>query len=494
MSASTPSPSSSPSPSPSPRTELRAQADVASWLAAGLVLRRVPGEAEDDVTVAGSILACASELATMPPPGVIADVATLLGGARPQLEPPAGAGEALKQALRAYDDDVLGRLVQTPRFDDVLAAYAHLPATQRPQAIALVVGALCERAGFAGLSVNPATLRRALARPREERETTGRAELRSAATANRLAEAYQRLARGARQSRALVDDREVFAIDHLQVLGSFARRMAADHIGAAAEELTRTLPRRLPAGRQQRGARDTQLADEDTYPAGGFTAITPGGSSANIENLVSSELVYMEDHQAVDLFTLRYVEGELLFYTRDESVFRRHRHLITFLLGTDLDDARVKDPDVPWQRLVLALGLLVAAIRWLTDQLGHEALAVRLAFPPRRLVEERELVALLLEGEITSGIVQVVEEPAGAAIRAAEAAGATAISDLVLVSLGPVPPLPRGQRALHLSLAAAWPAAYELAPRRGTPLPPEPGTDAWTEWGEVAEDLLRWLV
>ncbi len=474
------------------RTELRTQADVASWLAAGLCLRRVHGETEDDVTVGGSILACASELATMPPPGVIADVATLLGGARPQVEPPQGADEGLKIALRAYDDDVLGRLVQTPRFDDVLAAYAHLPPTQRPQAIALVVGALCERAGFAGLSVNPATLRRALARPREERETTGRAELRSAQTAGRLAEAYRRLARGARQSRALVDDREVFAIDHLQVLGSYARRLAADHIAAAAEALARTLPRRLPANRQQRGARDTQLADEDTYPAGGFTAITPGGSSANIENLVSSELVYMEDHQAVDLFTLRYVEGELLFYTRDDSVFRRHRHLITFLLGNDLDDARVKDPDVPWQRLVLGFGLLVAAIRWLTDQLGHEALQVRLSFPPRMLAEERELVTLLLEGEITSGIVQVVEEAPEAAILVAVAAANTAISDLVVVSLGPVPALPKGQRALHLSLAAAAPAAYELAPRLG--VSPEPAPDPWTEWGETAEDLLRWLI
>jgi len=477
---------------PPPRTELRAQADVASWLAAGLSLRRVHGEPEDDVTVAGSIMACASELATMPPPGVIADVATLLGGARPQIEPPHGADEALKIALRAYDDDVLGRLVQTPRFDDVLAAYAHLPPTQRPLAIALVVGALCERAAFAGLSVNPATLRRALARPREEREATGRAELRSAQTAGRLAEAYQRLARGARQSRALVDDREVFAIDHLQVLGSYARRLAADHIAAAAEELARALPRRLPASRRQRGAADTQLAAEDTYPAGGFTAITPGGSSANIENLVSSELVYMEDHQAVDLFTLRYVEGELLFYTRDESVFRRHRHLITFLLGNDLDDARVKDPDVPWQRLVLGFGLLVAAIRWLTDQLGHEALQVRLSFPPKLLAEERELVSLLLEGEIKSGIVQVVEEAPEAGILVAAAAGNTAISDLVVVSLGPVPVLPKAQRALHLSLAAVAPAAAELAPRRA--VAPEPGADSWTEWGEVTEDLLRWLI
>ena len=476
-----------------PRTELRAQADVTSWLAAGLCLRRVAGEAEDDAAaVTRSIVMCAEELAAMPPPGVIADVAMLLGGARPQLPPPQGGDEGLRVALRAYDDDVLGRLIQTPRFDDVLAAYAHLPANLRPQAIALVVGALCERAAFAGLSVNPATLRRALLRPREEREAMGRAELRSPAMAGRLAEAYRQLARGARQSRALVDDREVFAIDHLQVLGSFARRMAADHIAAAAEALARTLPRRLPASRQQRGARDTQLADEDTYPAGGFTAITPGGSSANIENLVSSELVYMEDHGVVDLFTLRYVEGELLFYTRDDSVFRRHRHLITFLLGPDLDDARVKDPDVPWQRLVLGLGLLVAAVRWLTDQLGHEALAVRLAFPPKLLAEERALVSLLLEGEIESGIVQIVEEPAESAVLVAAAAANTAISDLVVVSLGAAPALPRGQRALHLSLAAAWPAAYELAPRRGEA--PEPGPDAWTEWGEVAEDLLRWLI
>jgi hypothetical protein len=123
------------------------------------------------------------------------------------------AGRLFKAALRAYDDDVLGRLVQTPRFDDVLAAYAHLPATQRPQAIALAVGALLERAGFTGLSVNPATLRRALARPREERDATGRAELRGELVPGRLAEAYLRRARGARQSRVLVDDREVFAID-----------------------------------------------------------------------------------------------------------------------------------------------------------------------------------------------------------------------------------------------------------------------------------------
>lgn len=472
-------------------TELRAHADVASWLAAGLCLRRVTGD-EDDATIASSILACGAELAALPPPGVIADIAMLLGGARPALDPSPVPDESLRAALRAYDDDVLGRLVQTARFDDALAAYAHLPAQQRPHAIALVVGALCERARFAGVSVSSAALRRALARPRDELAAKGHDELRAGA-GGRLADAYQRLARGARQSRALVDDREVFAIDHLEVLGSFARRLAADHIAAAAEALARTLPRRLPANRQHRGVHDTQLADDHTYPAGGFTAITPGGSSANIENLVSSELVYMEDDEIIDLFALRYVESELLFYTRDDSVFRRHRHLITFALGADLDDARVKDPGVPWQRLVLGLGLLVAAIRWLTDQLGHEALAIRLAFPPGKLVEERELVALLLEGEITSGTVQVVEEASESAVLVGAAAAHTAICDLVIVSLGAAPALPKGQRALQLSLAGAAPATYEIAPARAAVPAPAADTDAWTEWTEVAEDLLRWL-
>ena len=473
--------------------ELRAQADVAGWLAAGLCVRRVGGEPDDDVAVAGAILACASELAALPPPGVIADVATLLGGARVEA-PPAVADEALRGALRAYDDDVLGRLAGTARIDDVLAAYAHLPAAQRPQAIALVVGALCARAGFAGVAVSPAALRRALARPRAERE---RAAPRRCATAARrqAGRGYLRLARGARQSRALVDDRDVFALDHLGVLGSFGRRLAADHLGAAAEALARALPRRLPPGRA-RGARDTQLTDEDTYPAGGFTAITPGGSSANLENLVSSELMFMDDAGAapggVDLFTLRYVEGELLFYTRDDSVFRRHRHVITFALGPDLDDARVKDRGVPWQRLVLALGLLVAAIRWLTQQLGHEALTIRLAFPPALLAEERELVALLLEPELRAGTVVVAEEPWDAAVAGAAAAERAALSDLVVVSLGAPPALPSTLRALHLSLAGAAPAAYELQPRAA--VTPDPDPDPWREWREVAEDLLRWLV
>jgi len=468
--------------------ELRTQADVAAWLAAGLALRRVLTE-DDDHIVAQAIGACANELAALPPPGMIADVAVLLGGARLPLSTPITGDDSLRSAIRAYDDDVLARLVTNARFDDVLAAFAHLPIGDRAVATALVVGAICQRSGFAGASVSPAALRRALARPRDEREAAGRAELLGGPTADRLADSYDRLARSARQARALVDTHEVFTLDNLDVLRDLGGRMTVDHIAAAADAIGRTLPRRLPANRQNRGVRETHLADESLYPAGGFTAITPGGSNANIENLVTSELVYMEDGPETDVFTLRYVEGELLYYTRDDSVFRRHRQVIGIALGADLDDARVKDRDLPWQRLILALGMLVATIRWLTEQLGDHALTIRLAFPPSLLTEEKGIVALLLDGEVQRGTVVMSEQPWQELVEEAHGASGAAISDVILMSLGPTPVIPKGLRALHVNLAAVAPTAAAV----GTS-PSEPGPDSWVEWCEVAEDLLRWLV
>ena len=145
---------------------------------------------------------------------------------------------------------------------------------------------------------------------------------------------------------------------------------------------------------------------------------------------------------------------------------------------------------MPFQRLVLALGMLVSAIRWLTEQLGHQALTVHLAFPPRLLAPERELVELLLEGEIKSGTVIVVEQPWETAVELALTA--RGISDLLVVSLGSVPVIPKGQRAFHIDLAEAAPRGYELAPRKGDA--PDAGPDLWVEWCEVTEDLLRWLV
>ena len=94
----------------------------------------------------------------------------------------------------------------------------------------------------------------------------------------------------------------------------------------------------------------TSLTDEDHYPTGGFSSIATTGT---MENLVISELIYMEDPAdkdaagGVDLFDLRYAEGELLYYTRDESQFVRDHRAVGFALSSDLTRARIKDRGAP---------------------------------------------------------------------------------------------------------------------------------------------------
>ncbi len=404
--------------------EFRASDEVATWLAAGLALRRVPGDA--DGAIAAAIIACAAELATLPPAGVVADLAMLLGGARMSAEPPALRDDQLRAALHAYDDDVLARLVGAPRFEDAVAAFAHLSPRLRADAVALVLGAMLDRIGYTGIAISAAALRRALAR--------GLPPTTLNAAAEAQAGEYLRLARAARQTRTLVEEREVFALDHLDVLGTFSRRLGARQIALAADAFTAALPRRL-AVRRDRGLAATHLPDADTYPAGGYAAITPGGAEANLENLVTSELAYMEPaHRDVDppalpfgsasgrahapldppalpfdLFTVRYVESELLFYARDDSVFRRLRQCIVLVLPPDLEQSRVKDPALPWQRLTLLLGAVIALVRWLATRLGERALSIHVVVPAP--LPERDLLSLLLSDERERGLVSIVDVP-----------------------------------------------------------------------------------
>lgn len=62
------------------------------------------------------------------------------------------------------------------------------------------------------------------------------------------------------------------------------------------------------------------LADQNkntgNYPVGGISELSNRGS---LENLLRSELVYSELDEEINLFEVRYVEGELLYYQRDSN-------------------------------------------------------------------------------------------------------------------------------------------------------------------------------
>ena len=455
-------------------SELRTREQVERWLAAGLCLRRVGSGG----AVAAWISAALDEHALLPPPGVIADLGTLLGEGAGALaasaaRPVPSADPTLRAAVRAYEDQLLARLCADARWEAATFALARLPAGLHAAAIALLAGHVFERLGFAGgVAASPALVRKALHRPADAAVADGLAELREHGDlAARLAAGYDALVRAARGTRTLLGEREIFALEHLATLGSLGRRVAAEQIGDAAEALGRSLPRRMRRRAARPGPVATRLEDESAYPIGGFAAVSTSGT---LENLVTSELVYMDEAEDVDLFDMRYVEGELLYYTRDESIAVRRRHVVTFVLDASLVDARWKDAEVGWQRLVLALGMVVCVLRRLVDWLAEEALHVRVVFPrdargQSPLAEERALTGLLLSEWIERGVATVEEAADPAAAIAAVADHARAgLSDLVHVGMAPPTPaalaaLPRhvGVSVVRLDEArdlAAWEA------------------------------------
>lgn len=196
----------------------------------------------------------------------------------------------------------------------------------------------------------------------------------------------------------------MFVLEHLDVLESLAQRVAMAQVLEAEEALVEGLPKRLPR-RRPAGNVSTALEEEDTYPVGGFSSITNAGS---LENLVSSELVYMDDDPEQDLFDVRFAEGELLYYTRDEATFVRRRRTVAMVLDASLHGARARDEVLPWQRSIVALSMVHATIVRMVSWLGEEELRF-VVVVPAVLHEERALLGLLLREQHERGLVEVRE-------------------------------------------------------------------------------------
>jgi len=404
---------------------IRDRDDSRQWLVAALCLSRAVRN-EEDVRRAGPwIVASLGERPDLPPAGVVADVGALLHGERLLTDARVRRiteDARLEAALRRYEDTFLGRLSTDSRVAAAADAMARLPTTElRALGVGIFAASIVAHTGFdRGVAVQPGIVRTAMTRPREVFEQ-GFSVLRDVARVREtLAEAYEALARGAQQAHTLVSDADVFVIENLPTLRNLTQRLAIVQVVQACEVFTEALPRRIRSTRSSLGPAPTAYEDDSEYPVGGFSSMSTSGS---IENLVASELIFMETRDAtkaqtertVDLFDMRYVEGELLYYTRDEAILLRQRRIVTFLLGDDLESTRVKDRALPWQRIVLLLGLLMATIKKMSADLGHEALQFRVVFvrgsahAPSALKGERDLCELALREWRSKGMLEVVE-------------------------------------------------------------------------------------
>lgn len=487
--------------------ELRDRGSAEGWLASGLCLMRLARPSAEALgATAPWVVSTLSETSVLPPAGVVADVGRLALGATlhgSSAGPPPSSDLRLRAALSSYEDQLLGRLAADPRIDAVCDAVRRLPASLRDPAIALLVAHLLERVGYdAGVAISTGVARRVVQRPADELIEEGFIHLgRGGELAALLAHGYEALAAAARHTGTLLAESVVFALENMAVLASLSQRLAIQQIVEVSEELEKVLPRRLKRRRASRGRTPTRVEDESVYPIGGFSSISTMGS---LENLVSSELIYMDQGTArgeVDIFDVRYAEGELLYYTRDESVFVRNRRVLSFALLPDLTCARFKDEAVRWQRLVCALGLVLCSVRRLSDWLSEEDLLFRLVFVKDAagttpLAPELALARLLLGEWLEKGNAEVVE---AASLEEAHAAAVEhtrrAESDLIVISTSsPVlTPHPRA-RIAELSLEAPVPALRWLDGKARGPEARDEPPAPWQGWTELALALLRELV
>ena len=397
--------------------------EAEATIAAGLCLTRLLPVADSATRAGPWILATMAERMDLPPVGVVTDLGALLfGGSLEALRsraPIATDDAALASAVRRYEDAVLGRLAVDGRLASAGFAVARLPKEMHPQAVGILVAGVLARIDYRqGIEVQPGVVRHLTERKPEEALQRGYAVLRDDADVrSRLTEGYAALARCAQKARDLIGDADLFALENLTVLGSLTQRLAIADVLRAQESIGSAIPRRVPRRRRKEGDVASKLEDESVYPVGGFASVTTSGS---LENLVTSELIYMDPPPPkgavadVDLFDMRYVEGELLYYARDEAIFVRRRRLVIFALAADLVRARVKDRGLPWQRIVLVLGVVLVVTKKLVELLGEEALEIRVIFDrehaiPTPLREEKALSELMLREWRDKGMADVLE-------------------------------------------------------------------------------------
>ncbi len=468
--------------------ELRDPEDARDWLAGGLALVRVglPGPATIREATPW-IRALASADPELPPAGLVADLGRLL--TQPGARPRHVTSGPLVRTLRSYEDLVIGRIAVDPMREAAADALRALPERLRPVGIALFVEQILDRVRFsAPVSIDPGALRDLDRRTGEEWVVRGGAALRNDA-ASILEASYAELVACFQRSARPLEPGDIATLEQLDVLELRSERLALRQVVDASAALSRGLPRRMKPSRRRAGHISTRLDDESAYPVGGFSSISNRGA---MENLVTSELALMEDGPEVDLFDVRYAEGELLFYTRDETAFVRERRRITVVLDASIDSLRYRDPGLPYQRIVLVLAWVRTLVEQLANWLSRSELTVRIALPERLLREEARILALAMAEWSEAGIVELEHLGLDAIVERLKADTLSAPTDCIHVHAEPIdastlPDLPHCWQ----SMLAATPVPTVLGPFGQEHVLPD---DPWAAWREMVRKLLSDLV
>lgn len=428
----------------------------------------------------------------LPPVGVVADLGHAAYGAdrdaRAPREPLAVPG--LPPALmRTYEDHVLGKVYADWSFERAGDAMRRFHGSRdRARGLAYVVKQFRDRAGYGGVELSPGIIRTLLEGQPDDLLRRGWESLSAHGPMPLLVDLYETLIAAARRMAEVLALEDVIALEQRTALADMGQYVAHRQVLQTANRLEAGLPRHKVkplAGRQEV---PTRVLDEDTYPVGGFTSISTKGT---VESLLHSQLAYMERDPQLrpDLFDVKYLRDELYYYSRDENQFLRRRRAFVFALYPDLVRARFKDPDLPVQRIVMALGLLLVAVRKLSEWLSTDALKFEFLLvqdkDAKPLAQEGALLEMLFREQIENGTVEV-KHSADDIGRYADQRAQRALCHVLAVSAAPVDV--RTDVAVTTDLTIRGPRPQV---RVGYDEPAElPGDDPVESWTATLERLL----
>ena len=420
--------------------EIRDSDTARQYLTQGIWLQRLSATTQQTIA---EPLRCALDLAAadepIPPLGFVADVLHLVRGGETKVgtNQPAASVELPPEMVRAYEDYVLGKFYADSTFERASVAICRYDEAERTRATAWLIARFAERANIGGVVMSPAIARSLLAVPPEELLLEGADSLNSEGIMSLLSDGYANLTTSTRAVGELLALEDVFELEHGTALAEFGQRLALRQIVRVAGQFAASLPRKPPRPGKRSLDVPTHILDEDTYPVGGFTSISTRGS---IESLLHSELAYMETDKALqpDLFDIKFQRSELLYYSRDENEFLRRRRTFQFALHRDLVDCRIKDEGMDYQRIILALGSLVAIVKKLIDWLSDDALHFEIAFVNRGkqmpLADEQNLIEMILSEQVANGTVSVCQAPIGEITSRAEEFARRSLTHAVSIS------------------------------------------------------------
>jgi hypothetical protein len=348
----------------------------------------------------------------IPPLGFVVDVIHLTRGFFPE---PTHAHHPPElpvdhTLIRQYDDYVIGKMLADHSFERSTDALARYQGRDLLRGQAFVIQQMLQRCEYRGVHVSPAIFKSLIRQTPNELKLLVQELVAERAVSAELLDDYRQLIGVIRQVGNLLGGEDIFELEHGTAIAEFGQRLALRQVLQTSETFSGSSAQQILKPQKRREQVATRIRDEDYYPVGGFTSISTRGT---IESLLHSQLAFMEldDADRPDLFDIKFLRDELLYYARDENQFFRRRKTILFVFYPQLIETRIKDAQLPYQRMIVLLGMLHAAVGQLSQWLSNDALAFHFLFVDHAgqvsLQDERMLCETLLREQIANGTVFV---------------------------------------------------------------------------------------